>query len=83
MHEVVNEQHAQESIEALMGDITLKHAATVLEEIGKRDALGKLLYQDLSGSEFEVWERKPGCGARLKVLAEPSEVGRLDAEIEL
>ncbi|GJD01122.1 prolipoprotein diacylglyceryl transferase [Colletotrichum higginsianum] len=73
----------EEGVEALGGDVLLEDAAAVLEEVGQRDALGKLLDQDAAGGELGIGVREPGGGAVAEVLAELCEVGGLDAKVEL
>ena len=64
MDKVVDQQHAQEGVEPLGGDVVLEHAAAVLDKVGEGDALGELLDQHGPGGELEVRGREGG-GARV------------------
>ena len=81
--EVVEEEHAQEGVEAFVGDFLLEDAAAGFEEGFEGDAGGEFFDQDLPRRVFDVRVGEPGGGAVFEVFAEDGEVGGFDAEVEL
>ena len=66
---VINEEHAQESVETLVGNFLLEDTAAILEEGSKGDALGEFLDEDLAGGVAGVRVGEPGGGAVLEFFA--------------
>ena len=84
VHEVVDQEHVQEGVEAFVGDFGVEDpAAAGLEEGRQRDALGEFFDQDLSGRVVRVGVGEPGGRAGLEVFAENAEIGALDPQVEL
>lgn len=80
---VVDQEHAEESVQALVGNLLLEYTSAVFEKVSQGNALGVFLDEDLSSGEIRVGIWKPCGGAVLEILPEQGEISRLDAKIEL
>lgn len=83
VHEVVDEEHVEEGVEAFVGDFLLEDAAAVFEEGGEGDPLCEFFDEHLARAVFAVRVGEPGCGAVFEFLAEHGQVGGFDAHVEL
>lgn len=81
--EVVEEEHAQEGVEAFVGDFLLEDAAAGFEEGFEGDAVGEFFDEDLPRGVFDVGVGEPGGRSVFEVIAEDGEVGGFDSEVEL
>lgn len=83
VHEVVEEEHAEEGVEAFVGDFLLEDTAAGFEEGFEGDAVGEFFDEDLSRCVFDVGVGEPGGRSVFEVFAEDGEVGGFDSEVEL
>lgn len=83
VNEIVNKEHVEKSIEALVSDFLLKYPPAVFKEGCQGDALGEFLDKDLSRGMAGVRVGEPSRGSISEFLAKHGQISRFDAEIQL
>ena len=81
--EVVDQEHVEEGIKALVCNLFLEDTTTVLQEVFQRNTLSKLFDQNLTRSVLSVGVREPGGRSVAEVLSENGQVGGFDTQIKL